>query len=117
MLFKIQKGNFSRRKIFVFFSYSLFCRSKEAKRMTVRTSRVRHFHQRAIKFLTTMTRTQTTTSITTKNTGLLLSTECVNTLKTANSWLDIVVCNDSGSTLQYSSINWKAHANNHKKLK
>ena len=34
MLFKIQKGDFSHRKMFVFFSYFVFCRSKEAKRMT-----------------------------------------------------------------------------------
>ena len=85
MLFKIGKGDFSRRKMFVFFfRYSLFCRSKEAKRMTVRTSRVRHFHQRAIEFLTKMTKKQTTKNITKKKAGLLLSTESVNTLKTAN---------------------------------
>ena len=84
MLFKIGKGDFSRRKMFVFFSYSVFCRSKEAKRMTVRPYRVRHFHRRAIEFLTKMTRTQTTKSITKKKAGLLLSTESVNTLKTAN---------------------------------
>ena len=30
MLFKIQKGDFSHRKMFVFFSYIVFCRSKEA---------------------------------------------------------------------------------------
>ena len=30
MLFKILKGDFSHRKMFVFFSYFVFCRSKEA---------------------------------------------------------------------------------------
>jgi len=70
MLFKIQKGDFSRRKMFVFLRHSLFCRSKEAKRMTVRTSRVRHFHQRAIEFLTKMTKTQTAKNITKKKAGL-----------------------------------------------
>ena len=41
-----------------------------------------------------MTKTQTNKSISTKKAGLLLSTEFVNdvnTLKTANSWLDSVV--------------------------
>ena len=52
--------------------------------MTVRTSRVRHFHQRAIEFLTKMTKKQTTKNITKKKAGLLLSTESVNTLTTAN---------------------------------
>ena len=91
MLFKIQRRQFSRRRMFVFFSYSLFCRSKEAKRRTVRSSRVLHFHRRAMEVLTKMTKTQTAKSITTKKAGLLLSTDSVNTLKTANSWLDSVV--------------------------
>ena len=34
MFFKILKGDFSRGKMFVFFCYFVFCRSKEAKRMT-----------------------------------------------------------------------------------
>ena len=53
--------------------------------MSVPSSRVHHFHQRAIEFLTKMTKTQTTESITKKKAGLLLSTDYVNTLTTPNS--------------------------------
>ena len=37
-------------------------------------------------------KTQQTKSTKTKKVGLILSTESVNALKTANSWLDSVVC-------------------------
>ena len=62
-------------------------------------------------------KTQTNKSIKTKKAGLLLSTESVNTLKTADSWLDSVVWYGSGSTLHYPSINSKAHASNNTKFK
>lgn len=34
MLFKILKGDFSHRKMLLFFSFFVFCRSKKAKRLS-----------------------------------------------------------------------------------
>ena len=45
----------------------------------------------AIEFFTKIMKTQQTKSTKTKKVGLILSTESVNVLKTANSWLDSVV--------------------------
>ena len=84
--------------------------------MTFQTSRVRHFHRRAIEILTKMTKTQTTKSIKTKKVGLILSTKYVNALRLQiHGWI-VWYCDDGSSTLPYFSINSKAHANNNKKF-